>query len=417
MPNPASLHTFPNGLTLIVERVDGVRSAAMALLLPAGVASDPAAEVGVGNVLQEMTMRGAGGRSSRDFSNALDRLGIQRSCSIGVYHARYSAAASAGKLIESLPLFADLVRRPTLADDQFEPSQSLVMQELDGLSDDPRSLVMIELHRAAWGDPLGRNTMGDADAVESLTPARCRAEYERRFRPNGAIVSIAGDVDPDAVRFEIHRHFADWAGHAPSLHVGPAPTASSLFLQQASEQTHIGIACPSVPERHPDYYAARIANEVLSGGSSGRLFTEIREKRGLCYSVGTSYAALRDRASLLGYAGTSNDRAQATLDAMLDELAKLTEGVTDEEVARQKVGLLSNTVMSLESTGARAGLNAADFFARGRIRPVEEIVAEIERVDARQINEMLAREPLGPFTIVTVGPHELSVPGEAVAAT
>lgn len=416
MPNPATVHTLDNGLVLLVERVDGVRSAALSMLVPAGVATDPADAVGLSNVLQEMTMRGAGDRSSREFSDALDRLGIQRGCSVGIYHARYTAAATARNLLDALPLFADLVRRPTLADDQFEPSQQLVLQEIDGLSDDPRSLAMIELRRVAWPEPLGRNTVGELAHVEALTADRCRAEHARRFRPGGTILSIAGDIDPAEAIARVEQWFADWQGDA-SLIDPPlaAPQTQSTFLRQASEQTHIGIACPSVPERHPDYYVARVANEVLSGGSSGRLFTEIREKRGLCYSVGTSYAPLRDRASLLGYAGTSNDRAQATLDGMIEEMTKLADGVTAEEVERQKVGLLSNTVMSIESTGARAGMNAGDYFSRGRLRPIEEIVAEIERVDADAINELLAREPLGPFTVVTVGPHELTVLGEAVA--
>ena len=188
---------------------------------------------------------------------------------------------------------------------------------------------------------------------------------------------------------------------------------SDGFIQRETEQTHIAIACPYVGELDEDYYVARVAAEVLSGGSSGRLFTEIREIKGLCYSVGTSYASLKDRASLMGYAGTSNDRAQATLDAFLHELSRLNGGIDEGEVERAKIGLMSGTVMSGESTGARASAVASDFFSRGRVRPLEEIAQMIDAVSVQQVDEFVRRHKLGPFTVVTVGPKRLEVAAQA----
>ena len=414
MPLEPTVHALSNGLTLLIEPMSGVRSAAMSLLLPCGAANDPADAIGAAGILGELSLRGAGSRTSRELSDDLDRLGLQRGMSASLYHTRYTAAATANNLLAGLSLYADVVQRPRLDDAEFEPAQQLALQELEGLDDDPRSLVLIELRRRHWPDPLGRNTMGVAEHLEALTIGRCRTEFERRYTPRGAILGIAGDVDPQRVIELVERSFGGWNGPAPvAIDPNAVKTTAIDFIEQKTEQTHIGIACPYVRDSDPDYYTARIAAEVLSGGSSGRLFTEIREKRGLCYSVGTSYAPLRDRASLLGYAGTSNERAQATLDAFLEEMAKLQDGVTEAEVERHKVGLLSNTVMSGESTGARAGGITSDFFSRGRVRTLAEIVEKISAVTAKDVDAFVRRQPLGPFTVVTVGPTRLNVNAEA----
>jgi predicted Zn-dependent peptidase len=165
-----------------------------------------------------------------------------------------------------------------------------------------------------------------------------------------------------------------------------------------------------VEETDPDYYVVRMAIEVLSGGMSGRLFTEVREKRALCYSVWAGYSSLKGSGSILGYAGTSNERAQATLDCMLQELHRLSDGVTEDELARAKTGLKAATIMQGESTSARAGAIAHDFFMRGRLRTLDEIKDAIDSVTVEQVNAYLKKNKPGPFTIVTVGPKELKLP-------
>src|SRR5213075_943879 len=147
-----------------------------------------------------------------------------------------------------------------------------------------------------------------------------------------------------------------------------------------------------------------------SGGMSGRLFTEVREKRGLCYSVWAGYSSLKGQGSILGYAGTSNERAQATLDCFVGELHRLSDGVTAEELDRAKIGLKASTIMQGESTSARAGAIAHDYFIRGRIRTLEEIKDAIDDVGLADVNSYLKANKPGPYTIVTVGPKELKLP-------
>ncbi len=403
-------HTFPNGLTLLAEKMPGMQSAAMTLLVPAGSATDPVDHTGASTVISDLVLRGAGTRDNKQLTDYLDGLGLQRSASVGVYHTRFGSAALAGKVMESLATYADIVRRPMMPESGFEPARDLALQALAGIDDEPRQKLLLKLREWHFPSPYGRNSMGTQEDLEKLTLELCRADFAKRYHAQGAILSIAGHIEFDAVKAEVEKHFGDWVGKPPEKIVEMPTPGQHHHMVQQSEQTHIGIAYPSIPETDPDYYTVRMAVEILSGGMSGRLFTEIREKRALVYNVSASYTGLRDRGSIMGYAGTSNDRAQATLDCFITELHRLTRGVTEAELARAKTGIKASTIMSGESTSSRAGAIAHDFFIRGRIRTLDEIKSAIDSVTVEKVNAYLAAHPPGPFTIVTVGPKELKLP-------
>lgn len=405
-------HTFPNGLTLLGEKMPGMQSAAMTLLVPCGAANDPREASGTGTVLSDLLLRGAGGRDSRQLTDYLDSLGLQRSSSVGIHHTRFSCAALAAKVAESLPAYADILQRPHMPETGFEAARDLALQALAGIEDEPRQKVLIKLREWHFPWPYGRNTMGNADELEKLTLDLCKAHFAKRFQARGAIIAIAGNIEFASVRDEVGKYFGGWHATEPPANEIIPPPGRFHYDQHQSEQTHIGIAYPSIEETDPNYYTMRLAMEVLSGGMSGRLFTEIREKRALVYNVWAGYTSLKGYGSILGYAGTSNDRAQATLDQFIAELYRFTQGITQEELDRAKTGLKAATIMQGESTGARAGSIAHDFFIRGRIRTLDEIKTAIDSVTLDQVNAYLKANPPGPFTIVTVGPKELTLPKE-----
>jgi predicted Zn-dependent peptidase len=403
-------HTFPNGLTLLAEHMPGMQSAAMTLLVPAGSSTDPVDRSGSATVLAELVLRGAGERDNRQLTDYLDTLGLQRSNGVGVHHTRFASSGLGPKVVEALGAYADIVRRPMLPESGFPPSRDLALQALAGIDDEPRQKLLLKLREWHLPSPYGRNTLGQKEHLELLTLDLCRADFAKRYHSPGAILALAGNVDFDQLMREVERHFGAWNGQAPDTATLMPPPGHYHFDHQDSEQTHIGIAYDSVPETHEEYYVARMVLEVLSGGSSGRLFTEIREKRGLCYSVGVSYASLKGLGAVFGYAGTSNERAQATLDCFIEELHAITRGVSADELDRAKIGLKASIIMSGESTSARAGAIAHDFFMRGRIRTLDEIKAAVDAVSVDQVNEYLKRNKPGPFTTVIVGPKELKIP-------
>jgi predicted Zn-dependent peptidase len=403
-------HTFSNGLTLLAEHMPGVQSAAMTLLVPAGSATDPVDRTGSATVISDLVLRGAGLRDNKQLTDYLDRLGLQRSASVGIYHSRFGCAALAPKVMEGLATYADIVRRPRLPEDGFEPARDLALQAVAGIEDEPRQKLLIKLREWHLPSPFGRNTMGQKEHLEKLTHELCVVDYRKRYQPAESILAVAGNIDFVQLKAEVEKQFGDWAGDLPQpVEQMPAP-GTYCHQDQQSEQTHIGIAYDSVPETHADYYKVRMAMEVLSGGMSGRLFTEIREKRGLVYNVSAGYSSLRDNGSIFGYAGTSNDRAQATLDTFIAEIHRLSHGVTPAELDRAKTGLKASIIMSGESTSSRAGSIAHDYFMRGRIRTLDEIKSAIDGVTVDGVNAYLAANKPEKFTIVTVGPKALKLP-------
>lgn len=400
---------LPNGLTLLAERMAGVRSAAMTLWVTAGSSNDPIGASGAATVLGEWMLRGAGSRDSRALTDHLDRLGLQRSSSASTLHTRFSCTALAARVVDGLDAYADIVRRPHLREDGFEPSRELALQALAGVEDEPRQKLMIKLRECFWPWPFGRNSMGATSEIEAFTPELLKNDYAARYGPTGAIIAIAGDVDYAQLTDRTNQLFADWKTPSAGPVNGKVERQKYLFEHAKSEQTHIGIAYDMIPETHPDYYLVRLAIEALAGGMSGRLFTEIREKRGLCYAVSASYASLPGMGAITAYSGTSNERAQQTLDQLLVELTRLADGITQAELDRAKTCLKSSTIMSGESTGARTSALAYDFFMRGRVRTMDEIIKAIDAPTLTQVNEFLARNPAKDFTVVLVGPKELDV--------
>src|SRR5262249_44405425 len=403
-------HTFPNGLTLLAERMEHVRSAALNFLVPAGCTQDPPRYLGVASVLSDLITRGAGERDSRELSLALDNLGLDRDESVGTLHVRFWGATLARNLAPALEIYADILRRPHLPDDELEPVQALALQDLQSLEDEPRQKLLIELRRRHYPAPLGQDRRGTREGIESLTPALLRNHYRRLFRPRGTILSVAGNIEWEPLRQQVERLFGDWKpGEEPELTLHAQPTSYD-HIDKETTQTQIGIAYPTVPIGHADYYAAQGAINVLSGGMSARLFTEVREKRGLCYAVWASYPMVKDHASIVCYAGTTNERAQETLDVTLSELHRLKDGIEPEEVERVKAGLKSSLIMQEESTSARAGTLASDWYYLGRVRSFDEIQAAIDGLTPKSIVDHLRRVPPAKFTIVTLGPNPLKIP-------
>jgi predicted Zn-dependent peptidase len=404
-------HTFANGLTLLAERMEHVRSAALNFLVPAGCVYDPPRQLGIASVLADMMTRGAGERDSRELTLALDSLGIDRSESVGSMHTRFYGVTLAHNLPAALEIYADILRRPHLPDDEVDAVKALALQDLRSLEDEPRSKVLVELRKHHYPTPLSNDHRGTAATLTKLNGEAVRRHHRRLFRPRGTILSVAGNVQWAPLRRQVERLFGDWDGSAgEGLTYGPPPKKRA-HVRKDLEQTQIAVAFASVPVGHPDYYAAMGAVNVLSGGMSSRLFTEIREKEGLCYSVWASYQTLKDRASVVCYAGSRNERAQRTLDLMLRELRRLTEGVEKEEVERVRAGLKSSLIMQQESTAARALSLASDWYYLGRVRSFDEIQSAIDGLTPRRIVEYLRRHPPGDYSIVTLGPKPLKVAG------
>ena len=410
MTEPIVSHTYENGLVLVAEPMAWLESAAFTFLVPAGCVYDPPKRSGLSAFVCEMALRGAGPRDSRQFVQDLENLGVERGESVSASHTSFSGAALAQNLGPALDIFSDLLRRPHLPREQLEAARLVVLQELHAIEDEPGQKVMLELRRRQYPEPWGRPSQGEIAALEAITAEEVRTYYAKAYRPNGTILGVAGRFDWPRLRDQVGELFGDWSPlDDPPIERGK-PLARREHLAHDSNQTQIGIGYESVPYRDADYFRAWGAVGVLSGGMSARLFTEVREKRGLCYSVYATYHTLRDQGSVLCYAGTSAERAQETLDVTLHELNRLAAGIQQNELDRLKARIKSALIMQQESSSSRSSSIARDWYHLGRVRSLEEVGALVDNLSCEAINDYLAKHPPRNFTIVTLGPKALEVP-------
>jgi len=412
VPSSIYTHSFENGLVLLVEQMDWVESAAFSLLLPAGCAREPADRLGLSNFTCEMVQRGCGVRDSRRFLNDLENLGVDHSAAVSIAHTSFGGAMPAEQLDQALPIYADLVQRPHLPDDQLEDARSVCVQEIRALDDDLPQQVMFALRRCRYGDPWGRHSQGTLESLQAVRHADVQAYHQAYYRPNGAILSVAGNVDFERLRDRVHTLFAPWRARPEQAPPDSSGTDRMHHIDHPSHQMHLGVAYANVPYSDPRYYEARAAVGVLSDGMSSRLFTEVREKRGLCYAVYATCHTLRDRGSVFCYAGTTTDRAQETLDVMVAQLRTLRHGIRDDELARLQARLKSTLVMQQESSAARSGSMAADWYYLGRVQTLTEVRRLVDGLSSTSINAFLAEHPPSDFTMVTLGQNKLERPGE-----
>ncbi len=403
-------HIYPNGLTLVGETMDHVRSATVYIMVPAGFVHEPDDKLGLAGVLAEMLSRGAGTRDSKTLALDLDNLGVDGSEGAGAINITLSGGMLSRNMSKVLPIYADILRRPWLPEDELEPTIELSLQDLQGLDDSPSDLTFLELRSKFYPSPLNRNQYGTAETLEAITSQDVKDYHAARFRPNGMIVSVAGNIHFNAIKDQIGELFGDMTGMAPDMAIDHQHARNSSHITKETNQTQIALAMPTAHFNSPDFYLARGIINVLSGGMSSRLFTEVREKRGLCYSVSASYDQVRDRAALVCYAGTENKRAQQTLDVMIDVLNSLKQGVSEDELDRVKAGLKTSLIMQQESTAARAGAMATDWFYLQRLRPIDEIQLAIDALTPAKLVDFLERHPLKDFTLVTLGPEPLNLP-------
>jgi predicted Zn-dependent peptidase len=397
-------------MVLVAEPMEWLESVAFALLAPSGCAADPVDRLGLTNFTSEMVQRGCGERNSRQFLEDLELLGADYSSAVSISHSSYSAAMPAENLSRVLPIFAELVQRPHLPEDQLEAARMVCMQDARAVEDDVVQLVREEMRKRRYGEPLGRANHGSIETLGAITIDDVRRHFQQTYHPGDAILSVAGKLDWPKLRDQVESLFGPWKPVPQTpLEIHPPPLGH-CHLPHDTSQTHIGVSFASAPYRDPAYYQARGAVGVLSDGASSRLFTEIREERGLVYSVHAACHSLRDRGAVFCYAGTSSERAQETLDVLLAELNRVRQGVLADELERLKAQFKTSLVLQQESSRARAAVMAGDWYHLERVRTLEEVQQIIDGITAQSVNAYLAGLPPFDFSIVTLGNQELELP-------
>lgn len=405
--------TLANGLTVLVQPMPWLRTAALSLSLPAGVQGEPMDRGGLSGLVCEMVQRGAGRYSSRDLVAVQDNLGLDRNSGVTSAMVSFGTAMPAESLQPAIDLYADIVRRPHLPQDQLEDARMMSMQELRAIQDEPTHRVMQSLRELHYGDRLGRSIYGTESGIATITQEDVRDFYSQFYHAGGGIVAVAGNVDSQQVIDWVTAAFGDWKTGTPLPPLPRSGGVSYHHIESPSSQTHIGFAFDSIPYGDPEYFKLRAAVGILSDGMSSRLFDRVREQRGLCYTVAASCHSLKNAAGVFGYAGTTPERAQETLDVTIAEIEHFADELDASELERWQVRIQSSLIMEQESSASRASSLASDFYQLGRAMTTEELEAIIEGLTVDQIRDYWVARPANHYRLVTLGPEPLTVPKTA----
>lgn len=387
-----------NGLTVAIERVPGARSVAIGAWVAVGARDEPTERAGVSHFLEHVLFKGTRNRSAREIATAIERVGGDLNAFTAKEYTAYYCRVPHTHLAPAMDVLGDVLVSPSLRDEDIESERSVILEELAMDEDSPEDVVHRHLNAALFPDhPLGRDTGGDRETVALVTPDDVRDFMARWYRASNVVVAVAGPASPDDVLRHVETAFGalPLGGERPTRVVPLETAAGDVMLRDDVEQAQLAIGMRAISRDDPRREALDVLAHALGGGPSSRLFEEIRERRGLAYTVYAAPHAFADAGVLAVYAGTSGENADVVLRLIEDELDRMqSDGVTEDERDIAVGYLVGSYLLGLEDTGARMGRLGAQLVTRGELRPVEE---QIERWRAVRVDDALdvARSILG----------------------
>ena len=397
-----------SGLTIATDPVLAARSVAIGVWVAVGARDEPAELSGVCHFLEHLLFKGTPTRNATDISRTVDRVGGDINAFTSKEYTSYYCRMPRRHAGVGIELLGDVLARSLMADDDVESERQVILEELAMDDDSPDDVAM----RAFAGEvfdrhPLGRDTAGDRKTVSAIGGDDIRQFHADHYRAGNIVVSIAGDVDHDDVVGEIERAFVDLAGGDGRVpRTQPDGVGHGRRIHDDTEQVHLVVGGRAVAREDPDREALDVVNHVLGGGLSSRLFDEIRERRGLAYSVYSAMANYADAGMWSVYAGTLPEHVDTVRSLIAAEIDRLTaDGITDEELAVAVGYLVGAYEMGLEDTGARMSRLGGMLVTRGEVIPVDEQLKRWEDVGHADVRRVLDRvfAPAERIT-VSVGP-------------
>jgi predicted Zn-dependent peptidase len=383
-----------------------LQSAALGVWVGAGSRDERPDEHGISHLLEHMAFKGTKRRNARQIAETIEAVGGDLNAATSVETTGYFARVLKNDVPLALDVLADILSEPTFDPEELRREQNVIVQEIGATEDAPDDLVFDRLQETAFPkQPVGRSILGTPETVRSFNSAKLRAYLNRNYKAPDMLVAAAGAVDHRSIVEEVEKRFTAFNGPA-----GPEPQPAKFqggtrVETRDLEQVHIAMALHGVAVRDPQLYSLQVFTSVLGGGMSSRLFQEVREIRGLCYSIHAFHMPYSDTGLFGLYAGTDEADAPELMRVVIDQIANATETLKEAEINRAKAQMKAGLLMALESSEARIGQLARQMIAYGRPVPLEEIVAKVEAVtveSARAAGRALVER--GRPAIAALGP-------------
>ncbi|RZU32655.1 M16 family metallopeptidase [Blastococcus saxobsidens] len=408
---------LPGGLRVLTETMPGVLSATLGIWVGVGSRDETADVAGSSHFLEHLLFKGTSSRSALEIATAMDAVGGEMNAFTAKEHTCYYANVLASDLPLAVTLLADLVTEATNTAADLESERTVVLEEIAMRDDEPSDAVHDLFSETLFGDTsLGRSVLGTVESIEGLTRDDVDGWYRSRYAVPSIVVTAAGRVDHQQVLDLVTAAFGDRLSGSASpvgLRTGDVelsrPARPFGLIARRTEQTHLLMGAPAMGRLDERRYAAAVVDAAVGGGMSSRLFQEIREKRGLVYSVGSALSHYAGAGSFSVYAGCSKKRVPEVLRLIRAELARVAaEGLTAEEVARARGQLRGALVLGLEDTGSRMSRLGKSELSYGEYVPVRDVLGRIDAVDEDQARSVAAELFGQPTCLAVVGPYRES---------
>ncbi|WP_050929869.1 M16 family metallopeptidase [Aestuariivita boseongensis] len=399
-------HTFPNGFRIVTEHMPSMKSAAIGIWVTAGGRHERLEQNGIAHFLEHMAFKGTTRRSALQIAEAIEDVGGY----INAYTSRevtaYYARVLENDVALALDVIADIVLNPVFDPAEIEIERGVILQEIGQAYDTPDDVIFDWLQEESYRDqPLGRTILGPSERVRAFSRKDLSAFVGEHYGPGQMILSAAGSVDHEALVELAGRYFADLSPRSRGEAAPARFTGGEARKDKKLEQAHFALAFESPGYRDDAIYTAQIYSSALGGGMSSRLFQEVRERRGLCYTIFAQTGAYADTGTTTIYAGTSGDQIAELAHITIDEMKRAADTMSPEEVARARAQMKAGMLMGLESPSNRAERLARLVQIWGEVPSLDDTIARIDAVttgDVREFAERMAAE--APAALALYGP-------------
>lgn len=400
-----------NGLRIVTEVIPTYRSVSFGIWVKTGSRRETEQNRGISHFVEHMLFKGTERYSAKDIADIFDGIGGNVNAFTSKEYTCYHFKVLDQHLPLAMEVLADMFYRSKLDAEEMEREKNVILEEIAMYEDTPDDLVHDLIARAAYGDhPLGYPILGDAKALKSMEPSHLREYMNRHYTADNTVISMAGNIGPEAVEL-VRRHFGgEGRTGGEAYEASPDFHSGVVFHEKNTEQNHLCLALPGLRVDHENMYGMAILNNLIGGSMSSRLFQEVRENRGLAYSVYSYHSAHIDSGMFIIYVGTAPGQTKEALNVTLDVLEKIRTGeISEAELARGKEQLKGNLILSLESSGSRMNRMGKNELLVGRHYSLDEMIGRIDAVTADDVRNVIGMMFSRPFAVALVGGSDLPI--------
>ncbi|OIJ17885.1 peptidase M16 [Anaerobacillus alkalidiazotrophicus] len=397
----------PNGVRIVLEKIPTVRSVSIGIWIGTGSRFETTEDNGVSHFLEHMFFKGTKTRSAKEIAEAFDGIGGQVNAFTSKEYTCYYAKVLDDHASIALDVLSDMYFHSLFEEKELEKEKNVVLEEIKMYEDAPDDIVHDLLAQASFGThSLGYPILGTQQTLKSFSERTLRDYMSQQYTAENVVISIAGNVDEDFIG-KVEAIFKDVEKSGVEReYVTPSFLAEKLVRKKETEQAHLCLGFDGLPIGHKDIYSLVLLNNILGGSMSSRLFQEVREKKGLAYSVFSYHSSYHDNGMLTVYSGTAPNQLDELFDTMMETLNSIkSQGITEKELTKGKEQLKGNLMLSLESTNSRMSRNGKNELLLKRHRSLDEIIDEINRVSITNVNKLSKNLFSQPYSLSLISPQ------------